>query len=287
MERQIWRAIVAELKQIDKPKGDSRRRFSSLEIARVILWAALHDRPISWATRRENWPLHEQRRPLPSGSTVSRRSRCPVVKGVLAQLERVAFKPAGAAPLAAAVDGKPLPISGCSTDRQAGYGRAAGGKARGYKLHALVGLDGSLLAWRVAPMNKDERVMAKRLVRSAGHRGYVLGDGNFDSNPLHRVCTQVGQTQLIAPRRRGGGLGHGRHDPGRLRSIELLEGPHPDFGRGLLKMRDAVERFFANLTNWGGSLTCLPAWARTHHRVHRWVQAKLIINALKPRTYLA
>ena len=46
------------------------------------------------------------------------------------------------------VDGKPLPIGGCSKDRQAGYGRSAGGKAKGYKLHALVGSDGSVQAWR-------------------------------------------------------------------------------------------------------------------------------------------
>src|SRR5262249_18473024 len=88
------------------------------------------------------------------------------------------------------IDGKPLPIGGCSKDRQAGYGKAAGAKAKGYKLHALVGSDGSVANWRVAPMNKDERVMAERLVKGAPPEvaGYLLGDANFDSNPLHQVC---------------------------------------------------------------------------------------------------
>src|SRR5438128_8502748 len=86
--------------------------------------------------------------------------------------------------------GKPLPIGGCSKDRQAGYGRAAGGKAKGYKLHALVGADGRLATWRVAPMNKDERALAERLLKAAPPEvaGYLLADANFDSNKLHRLC---------------------------------------------------------------------------------------------------
>lgn len=285
MERQIWKKIIDLLSPLAKRSSCPRRRYSDADIVRVVLWAALYDRPISWAVKRENWPSRQATRRLPSGSTVSRRCRHKSVQGLLRQLEAKTLRRHGDVSLVAVVDGKPLPISGFSKDKQAGYGRAAGCKAKGYKLHVLFTVDGSLLGWRVAPMNKDERVMARRLVRSCGHQGYLLGDGNFDSNPLHAACSEVGQLQLVAPRRRGGGLGHGRHDAGRLRSIELLEGPCPEFGRSLLKIRDTVERFFASLTNWGGSLTCLPAWARTHHRVHRWVQAKLLINALKPRTY--
>lgn len=285
MERQIWKRIVALLNRIAKRSSSVLHDFSDAEIVRVVFWAALHDRPISWAVRKENWPIYERRRKLPSNSTMSRRCKEDAVKVLLRIMEEHTLRPDGDAPLVAILDGKPLPIGGCSKDKQSGYGRAASCKAKGYKLHALVGLNGSVLGWRVAPMNKDERVMAKRLLRSAGHQGYVLGDGNFDSNPLHTVCTEVGEAQLVTPRRRGGGLGHHKHDPGRLRSMDLLEDPFPEFGKGLIKLRDTIERFFANLTNWGGSLTCLPAWARTHHRVHRWVQAKLIINALKPRAY--
>lgn len=286
MERQIWRSIVAVFDRIDKPKEGARYRFKSVDIVRVILWAVLHDRPISWATRPENWPFHERRRPLPSNTTISRRYRSKNVQRLLKQLEELTLLPKGIPSLVGVVDAKPLPIGGCSKDRQAGYGRAAGCKAKGYKLHALRALDGSVLEWRVAPMNKDERVMARRMLKKTTHQGYVLGDGNFDSNPLHAVCSESGRIQLVAPRRRGGGLGHHRHDPGRLRSKEILEDPFPEFGQQLLQLRDTIERFFAHLTNWGGSLTGLPAWARTHKRVHRWVQGKLIINAIKRRTYV-
>ena len=89
----------------------------------------------------------------------------------------------------------------------------------------------------------------------------------------------------------GKGTGHRRQSPGRVRGIALLEGPDPRFGEGLLGGRAAIERAFGNLTSWGGGLTCLPPWVRTHRRVHRWVQAKLVLTALKrqlpKRTYVA
>lgn len=63
--------------------------------------------------------------------------------------------------------------------------------------------------------------------------------------------------------------------------MEILESPFPQFGKTLFQERQRIERYFANLTNWGGSLTHLPAWVRTYQRVYRWVQAKLLINAVQ------
>lgn len=288
MERQVWKKIVALLKQVHKPSEYLLYQFASVDIVRVILWAVLHDRPISWATRRENWPIHDRRRALPSNSTISRRYRTVRVLAVLKQIEERVLLPQGIPPLIAIVDGKPLPIGGCSKDKQAGYGRSARGKARGYKLHAIIGSDNSVLDWRVAPMNKDERTMTARMLRVSKHCGYILGDSNFDSNPLHQVCSESEQKkQLVARRRRGGVLGHHKHDPGRLRSVEILESPCAQFGQLLLQQRNGIERFFGNLTNSAGSLQCLPPWARTWKRVHRWVQGKLILTAIKLRTCVA
>jgi hypothetical protein len=285
MEHQLWKAIVALLLTLGTPRTPARFDFSDEDIVKVYYWAVIHDRPTSWACRRENWAPHLRRRLLPSPATMSRRLRSPRVVGLLDALERRVTAPKTPG-LFWMIDGKPLVIGGCSKDRQAGYGRAAGGKAKGYKLHALVGADGSLAAWRVAPMNKDERVMAQRLLKAApAVQGYVVTDANYDSNKLHALCDRRGDLQLVTPRRYGpgNGTGHRKQTAGRLRSMALLEGPYPAFGRQLRKDRIAIERQFGNLTNWGGGLSGLPAWVRTHRRVRLWVQAKLVLAAIKPR----
>ena len=285
MERQLWKAILCVLNDIDKPIHNARCTHSAMVIAKVWMWAVIHDRPVSWACHRSNWPPYEQRWKLPSGSTMSRRLRSAEMLYLLEQIERRVLRTQGVNNLVWIIDGKPLVISGCSKDRQAGYGRASGSKAKGYKIHAIIGSDGSLADWRIAPMNKDERVMARRMLRVAQIQGYILDDSNYDSNKLHEVCDSRGSLQLVTPRRYGSGRGHGhrKQTPGRMRSKELLESPLPIFGEALMQQREAIERFYGNLTNWGGGLTHLPPWARTHRRVHRWVQAKLIINTLKSR----
>jgi hypothetical protein len=292
MEHQLWTAIVAVVSELDKPRTRPTFDFRDEDIVRIWYWAVLHDRPVSWACQRENWPPGARRRRLPSDATMSRRLRSASVVALLTALERRVIAPT-APGLFWMIDGKPLPIGGCSKDRQAGYGRAAGGKAKGYKLHALIGGSGAIAGWRVAPMNKDERVMAERLVKAAPAevQGYVVADGNYDSNKLHRVCDARGGLQLLTRRRYGAdkGTGHREQSAGRVRSMARVESPFPAFADGLLMERAEIERRYGHLSNWGGGLNGLPAWVRTHRRVARWVQAKLVLTALKrqaiPRTY--
>lgn len=285
MEHQLWKAIVAVLAELGKPRFNPREDYTDYDIVKSYYWAVLHDRPNSWALQRGHWPPHLRRRlRLPAGGTFSQRLRSPSVQGLLTQLERRVVAPPEPG-LFWMIDGKPLTISGCSKDRQAGYGRAAGGKAKGYNVHAIVGRDGAIACWRLAPMNTDERVMAERLVKAAPPEvvGYLSADGNYDSNPLHQVCEARGDLQLVTPRRYGPGkgTGHRKQSAGRLRSIALTEGPFAAFGTQLRQDRAAIERQFGNLVNWGGGLGGLPAWVRTHRRVHRWVQAKIVLTALK------
>ena len=278
MERQIWKTIVKVMREVDKSKFNPKAKYDSQLILKVWFWAVLHDRPISWAVRNCNWPPHDQKWAKPSNTTMSRRLRSSDVKALLHSIEQCVISPQqnrDPQNLLWFIDGKPLIISGCSKDKQAGYGRAIGGKAKGYKLHTITGSDGSIAHWRVTPMNKDERTMAKRMLKPSGIRGYIVADGNYDSNKLHQICDENGNLQLVCPRRYGPnrGLGKMKHAAGRLRSKEILENPDPKFGNGLLFQRNEIERSFANLTNWGGGLTHLPPWARTYRRVHRWVQA--------------
>lgn len=292
MEHQLWKEIVSVLTRIGKPTRRGSERYSDADIVKTWLWAVLHDRPVSWACQAMHWPIHERRCKRPSPSRMSRRLRTDRVGRLLEQIEQEVFAPRGRE-LVWIMDGKPLVISGCSKDRQAGYGRAAGGKAKGYKIHALISARGEVAAWRVAPMNKDERVMAGRLLSAADIQGYVLADSNFDSNKLHERCATRGNLQLLTPRRYGPSRGHGhrRQTASRLRCKALLEDPDARFGHALYTQRETIERYYGCLTNWGGGLTHLPPWIRTHRRVHRWVQAKMILNALRQRlrtaTYVA
>jgi hypothetical protein len=292
MEHQLWLSIVAVLATLNKSRNSTRYAFSDEDIVKVHYWSVIHDRPVRWACSPKHWPLCQRRKTLPSPSTMSRRLRTQSVRTLLNALEQRVVAPQRPG-LFWMIDGKPLPISGCSKDRQAGYGRAANCMAKGYKIHAIVDSEGSIANWRVAPMNKDERVMAKRLLRTAPIQGYVVGDTNYDSNNVHQVCATRDQLQLVTRRRHGAnhGTGHKKQTAGRLRSIQLTENPFPAFADQLLRDRSNIERRFAHATNWGGGLICLPPWVRTHRRVHRWVQAKLVLTALKRsrriRTYAA
>jgi hypothetical protein len=287
MEHQLWKMIVTIITTYCKRVKPAAFCFSDADIVKVWYWAVIHDRPVSWACRHVNWPPHLRKRPLPSDTTMSRRLRSASVLALQKQVEQHVIAPKQAE-LLWIIDGKSLPIGGCSRDRQAGYGRAAGCKARGYKVHVIYSPQDSIAAWRLAPMNQDERVIAERMLKSAPVQGYALADGNYDSNRLHQLCQARGNLQLITPRRYGPtkGMGHRRQTAGRLRSKAILEDPFPQFGQQLMKQRADIERAFGNLTNWAGGLSGLPAWVRTHRRVHRWVQAKLILTSLKPRLQL-
>jgi hypothetical protein len=243
MEHQLWKTIVALLLALDMPRTPTRFDFSDRDIVAVYYWSVLGDRPTSWAGRPASWPPHLRKRRLPSAATLSRRLRSASVRALLGALEQRVLAPAQPG-LYWMIDGKPLPIGGCSKDRQAGYGRAAGGQAKGYKLHALVGPGGAVAAWRVAPMNKDERVLAKRLVKAAPPAvvGYLVADANYDSNPLHQVCdarrAATGDTTAVRA-----GAGDGAADPGRrAAAVDRADGESVRGLRGAAAARPGGER---------------------------------------------
>ena len=203
MEGVIWNSVRSAIRQVHERHRRAREKYSIEDIVRVWFWAVIHDRPVSWATRKANWPLHDRRRAIPSSSTMSRRLRSPKVQAFIRMVEEDVTQPSQTRPLAWIVDGKPLAIGNCSKDRDAGYGRAGRGNSKGYKLHVICSFEGQIAAWSVAPMNIDERVMARQLVQESRIQGYLLADGNYDSNPLHEVRAAVGNLQLVA-RPRGG-----------------------------------------------------------------------------------
>ena len=272
MEGELWEVVYPMLQELGKQYRETKVQYQTWRIAEVFLWAVLHDRPVSWACQRCNWPADQQHMEFPSSSCMSRRLQRPKVQSLLDALEGI-FRQRHGQPLFRCIDAMPLVIGGSSGDKQAGYGRAAASKAKGYKFFAICTPQGIVEAWRVGPMNYSEKTMATRLLRDIQGEGYLVGDGEYDSNTLYHYAGSKG-IQLVAPKQKGG-LGHRRQSPYRLRSMELTIGA---FGRKMLHQRASIDRFFGQWNSSGCGLKHLPPWVRTHQRVRRWVQAKLIMN---------
>lgn len=282
MERELYAKIRAALRRLGRRRRSRRQRYTDGTIVAVYCWAALHDRPTCWACVADNWPPGLFRGPLPSQSIMSRRLRTLSVRRLLARFEELVLRKGRAPAMVYIIDGKPMPIANHSSDRQARYGRAVRSKSRGYKLHLLIDIHGTVWGHRVAAMNADERTIGKRLMRDVPGEGYLLADANYDSNDLFKKAAQHG-VQGVIPRRYGPGrkTGHRAQHPARLHSRDMLETPFNAFGIGLHRFRRGIERFLGTLSASSCGLTCLPAWVRTHRRVSQWVQAKLIINQLR------
>lgn len=282
MERDLFRRVCSYLRRLGQRRRDPRQVYTDARILAVYFWAVINDRPTVWATLDSNWPRGLRRGNLPSQSRLSRRLRSSSVRALLDRLERLVLYFRRRAGWVCAVDSKPLPVGPHSQDPHARWGRSSGGLAKGYRLSVLRSARGVLLAWRLSPMNGDEREMARRMLRDTHPEGYVLGDKNFDSNTLHDLASEGGG-QLVAERRKGAhrGLGRGYQSPARLRCRDLLENTISNFGQELLQVRNGIERFFGTLTCTHGLLASLPAWTRTYPRVRPWVCAKLILAQIR------
>ena len=281
MERELWPLLYRTVRASARDFSQKYVHIPAWVLIVTMLWAALHDRPVSWACRPENWsstrlrPVH-----LPSASTMSRRVDGQAVGWLWHAVEQRLRQASRAHPaLMAFLDGKPLPIGGASKDRDAGYGRAAGTKAKGYKLHTIWAQRALPEVWDIAPMNTQEQTMARRLLPQVHAGGYVVADGNYDSSALFDLAWQQGY-QLLTPLPRQGTPGGGHHyqSPHRRRSIELMQSR---YGQALYGLRIGIEQAYGNATTFAGGLAPLPAWVRGRDRVRTWVWAKLLINAAR------
>ena len=280
MERELWPVLYRLLGEVAARSHQKYVHIQPGTIAAVVLWAATHDRPVSWACDPDHWDTAGPDRPdrLPSESTLSRRADSVAVGPVLRAVEEC-LRSAGQRPLVAAVDGKPLPVGGNSKDPGAAFGRGAGCVAKGYKLHAVWSNRPVPEAREVTAMSGCEKAAGGRLVRCAGGGGYLLADGNYDASWLFDAAFAAG-FRLVAPGRRAKNPGCGKHyqSPHRTRSREL---PAAAFGRDLYRRRADVERSFAHLCGFAGGLQPLPCWVRGGGRVRTWVWAKLLINGAR------
>jgi Transposase DDE domain len=270
MEDRLWEIVVSLFPE-DKPSA--RQTYSDGDILLVVLWAALHDRPIAWACQADCWPAHRQLARLPHPSTVSRRSRTPSFVARLEQAHRQLRERIGPASSTVIVDGKPLRVSDYSRDPDAKNGRAYRRFGKGYKLHAVIDLQGIVLAFDVLPLNVNERRPARQLLTQLpqGVRR-VLADGNYDSAFVHQQLEGTGIRFYAPPLNNYAGPRSHRR---RRILVRLYQ---RRVGALLENSREAIERQFGLMGNIGCGLKELPNWVRRQPRVRRWISAKLLMH---------
>lgn len=281
MERELWPVLYRAVRDVARDFSQKYVQIPGWALVLTMLWAALHDRPVCWACDPANWKSTRLRpRRIPSGSTMSRRVDT-VGVGLLwrAVEQRLRAASAEYPALVAFLDGKPLPVGGATKDPDARYGRAAGGMAKGYKLHAVWAKRALPEAWEVTPMNTSEVTVAHRLLPQAHGGGYLLADGAYDGTGLFDRAWACGYQMLTPAPARGDGRGHRYHSPHRWRSIHLMR--HTAFGPAVYRARIGIEQAYGNATSFAGGLSPLPAWVRGLDRVRIWVWAKLLINAAR------
>ena len=274
MERELWPIVYRELRAAARGTTQKYTHYHPWVIAAVLVWAALHDRPVCWACRPENWSTTRLRPPeLPSPATVSRRAARTVFAVFL---NRVAARLRGDGPPAweLIVDGKPLPIGRCSKDPDA----RAGPLGKGYKLHAILGERCWPEAWAVTAMRDYEGAVAERLLKQVRGKGVLLADGNYEASRLYDAAAASGYQLLAHPDSRDTGRGHRYQSPHRAAALRWFA---DGLGWALYRGRGAIERAFGNAGSFGGGLGPLPNWVRRQGRVQRWVWCKLAINAAR------
>jgi hypothetical protein len=280
MDRKLWERVYTLVRHLAHSNlSHPNQRYSDGDIVLVELWATLHNQSILWATHPDNhrWP-DLMPVALPSQSTMSRRQKLASVAAlryaIMTYLRQLVPGEQG---WIRKIDGRALTINGFSKDPDAAWGYAAKALANGYKLHCI--WDEGLVpaVWEVCPMNTAEQKVAVRLIERlpAETTGYLLGDSNYDSNPLHSVAT-AHELQLVAPpQKKNRGLGHRRHEPSRLHALRMLD---RKFGATLYVRRSDIERNYGHLVTNPAGLDRLPWHVRRLHRVQRFVMLKLIIE---------
>ncbi len=279
MERELWPLIYQHVQRTAERFRQKYVQMQPWVIVATMLWAAIHDRPVSWACQERHWDTTRLRPTrIPSAATMSRRVD-EVATGFFWRSLEDDFRAHGSSVLVAFLDGKPLPVGGNSKDPDARWGRGAGGLAKGYKLHTVWSTNVTPEAWEVAPLHVSEKEVGRRLLLQLRGGGYLLADGEYDASSLYDRAHERGY-QLLSPCRHAKNPGCGKHyqSPHRLHSIDMLTRA---FGENLYKKRTQIERDYGNATAFAGGLAPLPAWVRGLHRVRTWTWAKLLINAAR------
>ncbi len=245
-------------------------------ILRLYLWLTWHDLPMCRVDDPGVYGSLFRPRTLPSVSQFCKRLKEPRFEQLLEVMRRKLTGSGQDAPLLC-IDGKALPVTENSRDEDALNGHGGGRFCKGYRLHAMGDDRGRIVKYRVTHMREQEKNMAFEMLHAADAGQVILADGNYDSSRLYDTAARHGAF-LFTPIKRGWPHTHvsKKSSPNR-READRVWREHPVLAKRVYALRSAIERTFANLTNFAGGLRSLPPWVRTLPRVKRFVAAKLII----------
>lgn len=273
MSSHVWKLVYQSLRRVNRriPREGRVCLYDDTLIVGMFLWATFHDRPLCWAADRSNYSSLFRPRKLPSRSQFGRRIRTPRCQALIDALNRE-LAMVEDVPNIFLMDSRPLRLGSYSRDPDARRGRAGGAFAKGYKLHALATKQGQIVAWRLAPMNRNDLSVAWELIEEARPQGMVLADGAYDSGTLYDHVLKH-RALLLTPLPANVGGGHRPQSRARLFAARMWK----NGAEILYRERIEIERIFSRQSSFGGGLAPLPAWVRRQTRVWRWVAAKLIL----------
>ena len=275
-------AVKRAARRLPKPKR--RPKFPDWLVVAMYLWSVWHDRCLSWACDRSHYGALFRPRKLPSISQFTRRIKTARCRQILQWVHEDLSEAHLASPLSY-FDGKPLPVSPVSKDRDAQRGRVSGGWGKGYKLHAWGTEDGRVPLFCVTGLAVGECPVAGALcplLPPLPPDALVLTDANYDDRGLHkRVNARGGAVVSPLKKQKQYPPEAGRHPvtlrqmgPGR-RALLAAWAKTPGLVRHVLKGRLRIENTFSRVTFAG--LGHLPPFVRGIGRVTRWTGAKLIL----------
>lgn len=274
MERELWKVVYRRLKWVAWRFDQRYVQYQAWRIAAVLLWAAVHDRPVSWACDKRHWTTTRLRPGrVPSAATVSRRARKTSFH-VFLNAVAADLRGTGRVSWVLSVDGKPLPVGHCSKDKDARAGRCG----RGYKLHAIWGDRCVPEAWAVTAAREYEGAVAESLLTQVSGVGVLLADAAYEANRVYDAAAERGYLLLAKPGPEDTGRAHQYQSPHRRLALSWFR---DGLGWTLYRQRTSIERMFGNAGSFGGGLGPLPNWVRTLGRVQRWVWCKVVINAAR------
>jgi hypothetical protein len=132
MERELWPLLYRIVVDVANDFDPKYTHHQSGVLVAVFLWAAIHERTISWACNPDHWDTAGPNRPtrIPSAATLSRRVTG-VAVGLVWRAIEDPIRASGEPALVAIIDGKPLPIRGNAKDPTRGSvgGLGAGPRA--------------------------------------------------------------------------------------------------------------------------------------------------------------